>query len=121
MKLSGFASGDRGSMLPLFLGLIAVSLVLCFGIAEFGSMFIFRQQIQSTADQVALKSSFSNLTSQVQVSELVARQNSKLYLTQFQVLDGQTVELKICAEWQGWFRLPGLDSKAQLCATSASR
>jgi hypothetical protein len=121
MKPQVFASTDQGSMLPLFIGLAAVSLVLCLGVAEFGSTFILKQQIQMSADQVALKSAANNLTSLADVASLVVKQNSKLRLVDFQMLDGKTQELRICGDWQGWLTMPGLDLKTQLCANSASR
>jgi hypothetical protein len=121
MKRQDFASSDRGSMLPLFLGLVALSLVLSLGVAEFGSMFILREKVQATADQIALKSSFSHLTNQAQVGDLLAGQDSKFYLANFQILDGQTVELMLCGDWRGWIRLPGLGFNTQVCAKSASR
>lgn len=121
MKQLASASSDRGSMLPLFLGLTAISLVLSLGIAELASAHLFRQSIQGISEQLALKAAYDKLDAQTSAKQLLVELNPKLELSEFKILDGKTVQLTVCGNWLGWLKLPGLDLRSSICASSASR
>jgi len=112
---------ERGSMLPLFLGLVAISGCLALGLAEVCSSYIFRESIQELADQTALISASKGLKTTVEASPELAKLSKRIQLAEYQLVEGKTVELKLCGAWQGWLKLPGLNLQKQVCASAAAR
>lgn len=108
-------------MLPLFIGLAAISGVLSLGLAEVCSSYIYRESMQDTADQVALISAEKGLTTADQALQQLAKLSNRYQIADYQLGDGRTAELKICGNWQGWLRLPGLGRQIPVCVTSAAR
>lgn len=116
-----FASGDRGSMLPLFVGLLAVGMVLSLGAAEVCSSFTFREALQQYADQLSLIAVKERIQNPNDALSKLRTITDRFTLANFQVTDGQTAEIQLCGDWQGWLKLPGLNAKKTLCARSAAR
>lgn len=112
---------EKGSMLPLFAGLTALALVLTLGAAEICSMYLYRESIQETADQVALIAAQQNLQTEGELASKISGIVGKLNLAHFQKIDGQTSEVRLCGQWNSWFRLPGLSTNQLVCANSAAR
>lgn len=89
---------ERGSSLPLYIGLIAVLLVFAAAVVDASSLFLFQQRMQLRADQRVL-------------NEYALGQRSV----------GETLELEVCATWQAPLKAIGLPSEQQVCARSAAR
>lgn len=116
-----FASNERGSMLPLFIGLLTIGLVLALGASEVCSSYVLRENLQQHADQIALLAARDNLQSGEDLISKVRLLTDTARMTNFRLVDGQTAEVQLCADWQGWLKFPGLGSKQVLCAWSAAR
>lgn len=89
---------ERGSSLPLMLGFILLFLYFCVITTNASSAFLFRQHLQSNADQAAI--------------------------TRFQNgerTNGETFELELCREWQVPVKAIGLPTTQRICARSAAR
>jgi hypothetical protein len=89
---------ERGSSLPLYIGLIAVLLVFASAIVDASSLFLFQQRMQLRADQLVL-------------NEYEHGQRTS----------GETLEIEECATWQAPLKAIGLPSSQQVCARSAAR
>lgn len=116
-----FASSERGSMLPLFLGLVGIALVLALGATEICANYLVRQSLQEDTDQLTLLAVGSKFRNAEELASSISMLNSKIRLRDFRVTDGQTVELSACLDWQGWLRLPGLKNQQTICVESAAR
>jgi hypothetical protein len=89
---------DRGSMLPLFIVILATLLVASATIIDAGSLFLFRQHLQSRADQEAIfRFSAGERTS------------------------GSTLEVELCQIWNSPLKVLGLPTTQNVCAKSAAR
>jgi len=115
------ASSDRGSMAPFFGGLVAIALVLAFGAAEVCSSYLFRESMQESADQLALVAIKQKIKTAGPLAAKLTILDSTLTLARFQLVDGITAETRLCGDWNGWFHLPGLDSKQRICVDAAAR
>lgn len=115
------ASSERGSMLPLFLGLLTLGLVLAIGAAEICAVYTLRESLQQHADQTALVAANQGLQTAADLISKVRSLTESARLENFRLVDGKTAEVQLCADWQGWLKLPGLNSKQVLCAWSAAR
>lgn len=121
MSAPASALTDSGSMMPLFVGLAATSLVIALGAAEVCASYLFRENLQASADQLALVSLQQQVQDSPQAAKLLAALESRASLRDFRITDGATVELKVCSDWQGWLRLEGLGGKQTICVESAAR
>ncbi len=85
-------------MLPLFIVILATLLVASATIIDAGSLFLFRQHLQVSADQSAIsRFSLGERTSE------------------------STLELELCELWNSPFKVFGLPSSHEVCAKSAAR
>ena len=91
-------ASERGSALPLYVGLVAVFLIFTASIVDVASLFLFRQHLQSAADQQAL-----------------SRFNSG------ERTSGNTFEVQLCRTWQMPIKAIGLPTAQHVCARSAAR
>jgi hypothetical protein len=121
LKQKDSVSEERGSMLPFFAGLIALSLVLALGAAQICAGFIFREGMQQVADQLSLVAVAKKISLGQDAAKKLTEITSRYSLESFGISDGQTVELTLCSDFVGWLQLPGLKSKEKVCVNSAAR
>ena len=89
---------DRGSMIALFTVFVASSLALSCLAINAGSAYIFKQRLQSKADQMVLLK-YAN-------ADHVA---------------AETEELTLCENWIAPLKVIGLPAAHEICAHSAAR
>ena len=89
---------ERGSMIALFAVFVGVCLALSCLAINSGSAFLFKQKLQSQADQSVLQkfSSADHVT-------------------------GETEELELCGTWLAPLKVIGLPAAQEICAHSAAR
>jgi hypothetical protein len=121
LKQGDFASTDRGSMLPFFVGLIGLSLVLALGAAQVCASFILRESMQQAADQLALISIAKNLKSSADVEAKLQELSTRFSLAYFEIGDGQTAQIRLCGRGVGWMTVPGFSADRDICVNSAAR
>ena len=102
---------ERGSILPFFLGLIALGLVLALGSAEICAEFVAREQVQQSADQLALKAAAATLDE----PSVAAMTTKGMRLTSLSRPDSSTTELELCLPWKSWL------GASRLCARAKAR
>lgn len=89
---------DRGSMIALFTIFVGACLVLsCFAINA-GSAYLFKQRLQSKADQLVL-----------------------LKYANAGHVAAETEELTLCENWVSPLKVIGLPAALEICAHSAAR
>jgi len=103
-------------MTPLMVGLAAITLVLVFTISTLGSAFIFQRRLVTLAEARAI----SSITDGPEIPS-----NINLLSEKVEVLDGRTVEVRLCAIWQPPFKLAKsfafASSDQPICASGLSR
>ena len=89
---------ERGSMIALFSLFVGVCLALSCLAINAGSAFLFKQRLQSEADQTVLQkfASADHVT-------------------------GETEELVLCETWIAPLKVIGLPTAQKICADSAAR
>jgi hypothetical protein len=105
---------ENGSIAPLLIGLTALSLSLCLVACSALSLFVFQQRLTTLAESLALAEKL-----QVSYPELSVKLTSKTISQP----DGQTTQVKICANWQAPFRLPIISDRLNqsICSSAAAR
>lgn len=110
------AKSELGSMTPLMLGLMAVSLALILIIANLGSAFVLQRRLVSIAEAKAL----SAIVDGPEIPSSVT-----LFSESVSNLDGQTVEVRLCSKWQQPIQFGKLldfaNSNQLICASGLSR
>jgi len=89
---------ERGSMLPLFAGFLAIVLWLAASAANLSAIVLQQQRVQSQLDQEALSNH-----------------------QRLNVAPGQTVELEKCSVFELPIKLIGLPATQKICVRSAAR
>jgi hypothetical protein len=116
MKSEMLLEADRGSMTPLMVGLAAITLALILTISTLGSAFIFQRRLVTLAEAKAI----SAITDGPEIPSSIALQSEKV-----EVLDGQTVQVRLCAQWQPPLRLAATfafgNANQSICASGMSR
>jgi uncharacterized protein YacL len=108
-------------MLPLFIGISALSLVLALVATEVCASFTFRVAMQQTADQVSLVAVARQLRTSAEVEDSLYSLSTRYRLDSSRFIDGQTAEIRLCGTWTGWLKLPGFSSSQEICVNSAAR
>lgn len=112
---------DRGSVAPLGIGLAALSLATILTFASAGSLFVLQRRITTLAEAAALSSASSGGSVQDFLSAAAPLPFQQLVITKEAKLDGLTVEVKLCANWQSPLRVIGVPLARQICGYGAAR
>lgn len=107
---------ENGSMAPLMIGLAMLSIALTLTVSTLGSAFIFQRRLVSLAEAKAL----SAITQGPEISNTVNLASQSISSP-----DGQTVEVRLCAQWSPPFNLGPLLAFAKnsqlICGSALSR
>ena len=116
--------GERGSIAPLAIGLLLMSLATVAVVVSATSLFVEHRRLQTLAESAAIASA-SRVTS---VSEFLtnlpakyANSFSNLRLSREQSLDGSTIEVVLCADWLNPIATEFAASKEVVCAEAKAR
>lgn len=114
---------ERGSILPLYLGLAAFGLTLLLFVSQFVSAITFRESLNEYADQSALLLASSPELSQ---SQLLARLRAlglavEVKSAEASVGSDSTATVRLCATWISWVKLPGISGAQEICQSASAR
>lgn len=112
---------DNGSIAPLGLGLVALSLGLVFAISAATSMFILQKRLTNFSESGAL---FIAETGQTKNDflNLVGVSNFEQLSTYADVAaDAKTIHFKSCSIWRAPIAILGPFSSAQVCSHASAR
>lgn len=112
---------DKGSIAPLAIGLVLVSLGMVFSVSAATSMFILQKRLTNFSESGAL---FIAETGQGKLDYLKLVGDYKFKgLSTFVELaaDAKTVRFKSCAIWQAPIAIIGQVSNTQVCSHASAR
>ncbi len=117
-------TSDRGSVAPLAIGLLLISFATLAVTASAGSLFLEHRRLQTLAESAAVVSASSASSVQQFLVHLPSRYSASfknLEISSEQVLDGSTIEVRLCADWQNPITSPFAQASAVICAEAKAR
>lgn len=115
---------ERGSIAPLAIGLLLMSLATVGVVVSASSLFIEHRRLQTLAESAAVAGASRSMA----VSEFLANIPVKyansfnnLRVSKEQRLDGKTVEVQLCADWLNPVATVFTSSKDIVCAEAKAR
>ncbi len=115
---------ERGSIAPLAIGLLLMSLATVGVVVSASSLFIEHRRLQTLAESAAV----AGASRAMAVSEFLANipvkyanSFSNLRVSKEQRLDGTTVEVQLCADWLNPVATAFTSSKDSVCAEAKAR
>ncbi|MEY4425294.1 MAG: hypothetical protein RJB56_921 [Actinomycetota bacterium] len=115
---------ERGSIAPLAIGLLLMSLATVGVVVSASSLFIEHRRLQTLAESAAVAGASRSMA----VSDFLANipvkyanSFSNLRVSKEQRLDGATVEVQLCADWLNPVATAFTSSKDIVCAEAKAR
>lgn len=112
---------ESGSIAPLGIGLAILSLVAIFTTVAASSLFLYQKRLLTLAESTALFSVSTGEAAQVFLSQVQNSKLSAITVAKEQIIDGQTIEVRLCAQWVSPFVVIGLPLTQIVCAEARSR
>lgn len=112
---------ENGSIAPLGIGLAILSLVAIFTTVAASSMFLYQKRLLTLAESTALFSASTGEAAQVFLSQVTNSKLNTITVAKEQIIDGQTVEVRLCAQWVSPFAVIGIPLTQIVCAEARSR
>ena len=112
---------DAGSSAPLGIGLALISLATILVFASVSSVFLLQRRLTSLAEYAALSNARYNVPAAVFIRETGGLGIKDLRVAAENMVDGLTIEVKICSTWQP--SMPKLVElpKIEVCGRGAAR
>lgn len=114
-------ANDRGSMAPLGIGLFLVSLSFMLTIVSAGSLFIFQKRLTNYAEMAALYVASGDVSVEDYQRTVGDEKFKALQLDQTILLDGLTVRVDACAQWNAPTRPAALLQDIRICSHASAR
>lgn len=107
-------ASENGSIAPLLVGVAALSLSMCLVLSSALSLFVFQRRLTTIAESLALA---EQLHANYPESPLSLQSKT---ITQ---LDGQTTQVKVCANWKAPLQVAILNGRLNqlVCSSAAAR
>jgi hypothetical protein len=112
---------ERGSIAPLAIGLALLSLAAILTTVAASSLFLHQKRLLSLAESTALFAVATSEPAQTFLSQVTDPKLGPVTVAKEQVIDGQTVEVRLCSQWVSPFALVGLPLTQIVCAEARSR
>ena len=113
--------GERGSVTPLAIGLLALSVATIMTVVAASSLYVFHRRLTSVAEFAALAA----ISRGVEVKDFLANGNNaaddELVIKRDESLDGFTREVELCGIWRPPVPVLSSLTQVELCATGAAR
>ena len=114
-------ANERGSIAPLAIGLALLSLAAILTTVAISSLFLYQKRLLTLAEGAALFAVSTGEPAQGFLSQLTNSKLGEISVAKEQVIDGKTVEVRLCANWVSPFTLVGLPLTQLICAEARSR
>ena len=112
---------ELGSIAPLAIGLALLSLAAILTTVAASSLFLYQKRLLTLAEATALFSVSTGQPAQSFLSELTNNRLNQITVAKEQIIDGRTLEVRLCAQWVSPFALVGLPLTQIICAEGRSR
>ena len=115
------ACSERGSIAPLAIGLLALSVATILTVVVASSLYVFHRRLTSVAEFAAL----AEVARGVDVREFLANGNNaaddNLVIRRDESLDGVTQEVELCGVWHPPVPVFASLTQVEICATGLAR
>ena len=112
---------DRGSIAPLAIGMALLSLAAILTTVAASSLFLFQKRLLTLAEATALFAVSTSEPARAFLSQVTDTKLGAITVAREQIIDGQTVEVRLCSQWVSPFALVGLPLTQIVCAEARSR
>ena len=115
---------ERGSIAPLAIGLLLMSLATVAVVVSATSLFVEHRRLQTLAESAAIASASRVISVSDFLTNLPAKYAnsfSNLRLSREQSLDGSTIEVVLCADWVSPIATAFAATKEVVCAEAKAR
>ena len=115
---------ERGSIAPLAIGLLLMSLATVAVVVSATSLFVEHRRLQTLAESAAIASASRVMSVSEFLTNLPAKYAdsfSNLRLSREQNLDGSTIEVVLCADWLNPIATAFVGTKDVVCAEAKAR
>lgn len=115
---------ERGSIAPLAIGLLLMSLATIAVVVSATSLFVEHRRMQTLAESAALASASGPVSAAEFLANLPTRYAnsfSNLSLSREQNIDGSTIEVVLCADWLNPVATAFAANKNIVCAEAKAR
>ena len=115
---------ERGSIAPLAIGLLLMSLATVAVAVSATSLFVEHRRLQTLAESAAVASASRVMSVSEFLTNLPAKYAdsfSNLRLSREQNLDGSTIEVVLCADWLNPIATAFVGTKDVVCAEAKAR
>ncbi len=113
--------GERGSIAPLGIGLLAFTAIMMLTSISAASLFIFQKRLTTLAEADALFVAGTGENSGAFLKLIDSDQFSNLQLSDEILADAQTVKVVACASWQPFFRFAEQIGPQVICSHASAR
>jgi hypothetical protein len=112
---------DSGSSAPLGIGLALISLATILVLASASSVFVLQRRLTSLSEFAALSQARYNLPAAEFLSQTGGNGLKSLRVADENLVDGVTVEVRICSAWQPTLLKFVVLPKFEVCGRGAAR
>lgn len=113
--------GERGSIAPLGIGLLAFTAIMMLTSISAASLFIFQKRLTTLAEADAIFVAGTGENSESFLALIDSDQFSNLQLSDELLADQRTVKAVACASWKSIFRVTlGVESQV-ICSHASAR
>jgi hypothetical protein len=113
--------GERGSIAPLGIGLLALLLATIFTLACASSIYVLKQRLTSAAEFASLREVTDGTPAVDFLEETLQTNLEGAFVESDTNLDGVTFEVSLCADWKPPVPLPIDLSALRVCGHGAAR
>ena len=112
---------ERGSMAPMFIGLLMFSTATLLVIVTATSLLIFQKRLTSLAEGAALWSAQVERPPADFFDQLPANAGFGLEFSELDVSDGKTATVKVCGRWQSPIPISITTTNLMVCSKASAR
>jgi hypothetical protein len=111
--------GERGSIAPLGIGLLSISLALIFTLVCANSLYVLKNRLTATAEFAALAEARMGLTAATFLDE--SEYPEDYFVDEDYSSDQKTTEVTVCAIWSAPLPIVFSVTDAKICGHGAAR
>lgn len=112
---------DQGSIAPLAIGMALLSLTAILTTVAASSLFLHQKRLLTLAEATALFAVSTSEPARAFLSQVTDSRLGPVTVAKEQIIDGQTVEVRLCSQWVSPFAVVGLPLTQIVCAEARSR
>jgi hypothetical protein len=112
---------ERGSVAPLAIGLALLSLAMILATVAASSLFLHQKRLLTLSESAALYAASTSEPVEAFLSQVNHAKLEQVSIAKEQIVDGLTIEVRLCSIWKSPFAVVGLPLTQLVCAEARSR